>query len=164
LGSIISGDGGPTLGEFEPSNLIDGSDHPCVGWSADRERGEKPLAPKSFSPDPLSIRQRASGMTVVWRANFAGCGAHPRAAPSHAMASVVRPGGRANGDEHRVAWTSSAGGATPSRRFPSLARDGGGVLQDSARTGNLRDCKEVKVRRCRFPESSGELRGFKFGK
>uniref|UniRef100_A0A0E0N1G0 Uncharacterized protein n=1 Tax=Oryza rufipogon TaxID=4529 RepID=A0A0E0N1G0_ORYRU len=53
------------------------------------------------------------------------------------MASVVRPGGRANGDEHRVARTSSAGGATPSRRFPSLARDGGGVLQDSARTGNL---------------------------
>uniref|UniRef100_A0A0E0I3G3 Uncharacterized protein n=1 Tax=Oryza nivara TaxID=4536 RepID=A0A0E0I3G3_ORYNI len=30
----------------------------------------------------------------------------------------------------------SAGGATPSRRFPSSARYGGGVLQHNARTGN----------------------------
>uniref|UniRef100_A0A0D3F9M7 Uncharacterized protein n=1 Tax=Oryza barthii TaxID=65489 RepID=A0A0D3F9M7_9ORYZ len=32
--------------------------------------------------------------------------------------------------------TSSAVGATPSRRFPSSAKDGGGVLQDSAHAGN----------------------------
>uniref|UniRef100_A0A0E0EL03 Uncharacterized protein n=1 Tax=Oryza meridionalis TaxID=40149 RepID=A0A0E0EL03_9ORYZ len=30
----------------------------------------------------------------------------------------------------------SVGGATPNRRFPSLARDGGGVLQDNVCAGN----------------------------
>nr|BAD10577.1 hypothetical protein [Oryza sativa Japonica Group] len=51
--------------------------------------------------------------------------------------SAVRLGGRANGDERQVAWTSSA--------------------------GTRHDCEEVKVRWCRFLKSSGELRGFKSG-
>jgi hypothetical protein len=90
-------------------------------------------------------------------------GAHPRATQSRDTTSAVWLGRRANGDERRAAWTSSAVGATPSRRFPSSAKDGGGVLQDSTQ-GTRHDCEEVKVRRCLFLESSGVLMGFKSDK
>uniref|UniRef100_A0A0E0JGJ8 Uncharacterized protein n=1 Tax=Oryza punctata TaxID=4537 RepID=A0A0E0JGJ8_ORYPU len=42
-----------------------------------------------------------------------------------------------------------------------------GTVEGCSRTtrarGTRHDCEGVKVRRCRFPESSGELRGFKSG-
>uniref|UniRef100_A0A0E0HC46 Uncharacterized protein n=1 Tax=Oryza nivara TaxID=4536 RepID=A0A0E0HC46_ORYNI len=65
-----------------------------------------------------------------------GGGGTPEGAQSRATVLAVRLGGRANGDERRVAWTSLAGGTTPSRHFQSTARDSGGVIQDSTRTGN----------------------------
>uniref|UniRef100_A0A0E0LBF5 Uncharacterized protein n=1 Tax=Oryza punctata TaxID=4537 RepID=A0A0E0LBF5_ORYPU len=82
--------------------------------------------------------------SAVWRrapsgSCFSGWGTHPRAAPSQATMSAVWRGGRANGDERRAARTLSwgGGGGTPSRRFLSLGRDGGGVLQDVVHMENL---------------------------
>nr|BAD54634.1 hypothetical protein [Oryza sativa Japonica Group]BAD69389.1 hypothetical protein [Oryza sativa Japonica Group] len=75
---------------------------------------------------------------------FAGWGPHPRAAQSHATTSAVR------------------GDTKPTLPVFGKGRWRGAPGQRAQETRH--DCEEVKVRWCRFPESSSELRGFKSGK
>uniref|UniRef100_A0A0D3HS16 Bidirectional sugar transporter SWEET n=1 Tax=Oryza barthii TaxID=65489 RepID=A0A0D3HS16_9ORYZ len=70
----------------------------------------------------MAVRRAHAVTTAEWLL-LRRLGAHPRAAQIRATASAVLLGGHANSDERRAALTSSAGGATPSRRFPSSARD-----------------------------------------
>uniref|UniRef100_A0A0D3G5M0 Uncharacterized protein n=1 Tax=Oryza barthii TaxID=65489 RepID=A0A0D3G5M0_9ORYZ len=96
---------------------------------------------------------RRAGARVRW-------GGTPEGAQSRATASAVRQGGRANGDERRAAQISSGNANANASRLrqgtvegcsrtaharetrrdceeeKSTARDGGGVIQDSTRTGN----------------------------